>query len=174
MRAAYETDALERIALGSCGATALGMTYWIDGLRRWRLRVCPVGVVQRRAWGKGEIASSDVREAVVERQFLTRHPDSVMLVRDGPGGDVTIKPIDCGKWEQAAAVFGCDGVEEREQVVERSLHDHQLLESAITRSSTRFPAARRSFASSNAAVWPKSAPRPRSTAHASVVARPAP
>lgn len=97
----YETDSLKRIMVGSCVVPCLGMTWWIYELRRWRLWICPAGVVQRRAWGTDEIAWADVREAVVERNFLTRHPDNVMLVRAGPGPGMTIKPINCGNWKQA-------------------------------------------------------------------------
>jgi hypothetical protein len=109
----YETDALKRIAMGSCGVTSLCMTYWIYGLRKWRLWVCPGGVVQRRSWETDEIAWSDIREAVVERHFLTRNPDNVMLVRAGPGRNVTIKPINCGKWKQAVAAV-LQGVNDRQ------------------------------------------------------------
>jgi hypothetical protein len=99
--AIYETDTLKRIVMGSCGLTCMCMTYWIYGLRKWRLWVCPGGVVQQRAWGTDEIAWSDVREAVVERHYFTRNPDNVMLNRCGPGRDVMIKPMNCGTWKQA-------------------------------------------------------------------------
>jgi hypothetical protein len=96
-------DAAERFVVGSCGITSLAFAYWVYALRKWRLWVCPGGVVQRRAWGVDEIAWSQVREAVVERHYFTRNPDNVMLVRDGVGGNVKIQPTNCAHWKQAVA-----------------------------------------------------------------------
>lgn len=96
-------DAFARVIVGSCGVTSLAMAYWVYVLRRWRLWVCPDGVIQRRAWAVDAIAWSEVREAVVERGFLTRHPDNVTLVRHGAGNAVTVRPINCGRWREAVA-----------------------------------------------------------------------
>ena len=95
--------AAERFIVGSCGVTSLGMACWVYELRKWRLWVCPGGLVQRRAWAVDEIAWSDVREAVVERTYFTRNPDNVTLVRAGAGGNVTVRPINCRQWKQAVA-----------------------------------------------------------------------
>lgn len=94
-------DVGERLIVGSCGMPGLCYAHWLYALRKWRLWVCPGGVVQRRAYCVDQIAWSDVREAVVERHYFTRHPDNVKLVRSGPGSDVSIKPINCSKWRQA-------------------------------------------------------------------------
>lgn len=98
-----EGDAFKRLVIGSVGVTSSAMAYWVYALRKWRLWVCPGGVVQRTAWGSEAIAWTEVREAVVERHVLARNPDNVMLVRSGPGGNVTVQPINCGRWKEAVA-----------------------------------------------------------------------
>ncbi len=89
--------------MGSCGLTALGQTYWVYELRKWRLWICPKGVVQRRAWAIDEIAWSEVHEAVVERSYFARTFDNVTLVRTGKERNVTVRPINCRHWKQAVA-----------------------------------------------------------------------
>lgn len=95
-----EFTAIQRFAMGSVGVTVAGLTCWVYELRKWRLWICPGGVVQRRAWAVDEIAWPEVREVVVARRPLSRHPDHVVLRRAGSGGNVVIRPINCSKRKQ--------------------------------------------------------------------------
>ena len=115
-----EFNPLQRFAMGSVGVTGVGLTYWVYALRKWRLWVCPRGVIQRRAWATDEIAWSEVREVVTARYLLSRHPDRVVLRRTGPGGNVVIRPINCGRYKQLFEVL-LKAAADREIVVRREL-----------------------------------------------------
>lgn len=115
--ALLDTDPLKRFAMGSVGVTTSVLTAWIYELRKWRLWVCPGGVVQRRAWVVDEIAWAEVREVVVERYLLSRHPDRITLVRDA-GGGVVIRPINCGEWKRLFDVL-LKAVEDRQIAIRR-------------------------------------------------------
>lgn len=117
---APDADPLGRLAMGSVGVTNIAFTVWVYRMRKWRLWVCPGGVIQRRAWAVDEIAWSEVHEVNVARHSLSRHPDHVTLVRAGPGGDVTIRPINCGAWKQVFAVL-LQAAEDRQIAVRRSV-----------------------------------------------------
>lgn len=116
--ALLDTDPLKRFAMGSVGVTTSVLTAWIYELRKWRLWICPGGLIQRRAWAVDEIGWSEIREVEVARHPLSRHPDHVTLVRAGPEGNVTIRPINCGKWRQLFEVL-LKAVEDRQIAVRR-------------------------------------------------------
>lgn len=90
----------QRFAIGSVGLVGVGLSCWVYGMRKWRLWICPGGVVQRRPQAVDEIAWQDVREVVAARYLLHRHPDHMVIFSTVPGGSVVIRPINCARYKQ--------------------------------------------------------------------------
>ncbi|QEL18665.1 hypothetical protein [Limnoglobus roseus] len=87
-----------RFLIVGLGLAGTGFAYWIFRLRKWRLSVCPGGVVQVRAWSVDEAAWSEVREVVVTRVKGTASPYKVTVVT--AAGEIVVSPINCRRREQ--------------------------------------------------------------------------
>lgn len=97
------TEPSGRFCMAAIGVAGTLLTSWMFALRRWRLWVCPGGLIQRRAWAEDHIAWPNVREVIVECSPNPPTPRKVTLVRAERGGDVVLWPITCGKAPQALA-----------------------------------------------------------------------
>lgn len=96
-----ESDAFKRFVLGSVGVMCSAVAYWIYQMRKWRLWICPHGVIQQYAWGSQAMAWAEVCEVVAKRWVLSRNPKSVTLKRKGPGDSLWVTPMYCNRPHEA-------------------------------------------------------------------------
>ncbi len=111
-----------QILTAGLGLAGLGLAYWLYRLGKWRLLICPRGLVQVGAWGTDEVAWSEVREVLDTRVKGAKSTSSVSVI--GPAGKMVVVPYNVRGWRQVLKALleaaGRRGIPIRIEWVERS------------------------------------------------------
>ena len=82
-----------RVAAVVFGVAGLGLAVWVWRLRRWRLAVCPGGLVQLRAAGVEELRWADMTEVIDTRTHALGGEQTIRVTAVGPSARVVVNPI---------------------------------------------------------------------------------
>jgi hypothetical protein len=86
-------DGGNRVAAAVFGAAGVGLAVWVWRLRRWRLAVCPGGLLQLRAGGVEELRWADMTEVIDTRMHALGGEQTVRVTAVGRAVKVVVNPI---------------------------------------------------------------------------------
>jgi hypothetical protein len=82
-----------RLAFAAFGAAGVGLAVWVWRLRRWRLAVCPGGLVQLRAGGVEELRWADMTEVIDTRMHALGGEQTVRVTAVGRAAKLVVNPV---------------------------------------------------------------------------------
>ena len=82
-----------RIAGAVFGGVGIGLAAWVWRRRRWRLAVCPGGLVQLRAGGVEELRWADITEVIDTRMHALGGEQTIRVTAVGRSTWIVVNPI---------------------------------------------------------------------------------
>jgi hypothetical protein len=82
-----------RIAAAVFGVAGVGLTIWVWRLRRWRLAICPGGLVQLRAGSVEELRWADMVEVIETRMHVLGGEQTIRVTAVGSSTRIVVNPI---------------------------------------------------------------------------------